>query len=62
MNWNARALHRVTAAARLRGIHPRHLWAAIRDGDLLAYKVGAWLWVRLEDVDAWIESTRFQPP
>jgi len=49
----------VSAAARARGVYARRLWAAIRTGRLPAFQVGHWLRVRLEDVDAWIDTQRY---
>jgi len=49
----------VKAAARARGVYAPRLWDAIRTGELAAFQVGQWLRVRLEDVDAWIQSRRY---
>jgi excisionase family DNA binding protein len=51
----------VKRAAELRGIYPPRLWRAIRRGQVPAYRIGAWLRVRLEDVDHWIDSQKFVP-
>jgi hypothetical protein len=54
-------LFTVSAAARARGLYARRLWNAIRAGDLPAFQVGHWLRVRIEDLDAWVESQRYDP-
>jgi excisionase family DNA binding protein len=49
------------AAARF-GIHPRRLRAAIREGDLSAFRPGERTqYVRVEDVRSWLEGHRVVP-
>ena len=43
------------------GIPPKRIRRAIRDGDLPAFRFGAWLRVRLGDAREWRERHRFRP-
>ncbi len=57
----AQELIPVRKAARATGISDRRLWTAIRNGDLAAYQIGGWKYVRMADLDAWIETKRYKP-
>jgi excisionase family DNA binding protein len=48
----------VGEAAKPWRIHPRHLWAAIRTGELIAYRIGDRWRVRPSDVVRWLEERR----
>ena len=52
----------VNKAARTLGVTSQRLRFAIRDGELPAFAIGAWLRVRLRDVRAWIETKRVALP
>ena len=52
----------IRQASQLRGITPPRLRKAIKDGELAGYQLGAWIRVRLCDVDSLIESMRYEPP
>lgn len=51
----------VRTASRLRGVTPKRLRVEIRTGALPAYQVGSWLFLRLKDVDEWLERMRYEP-
>ena len=51
----------IRSAAEARGLDPRCLWRAIREGQLKAYKIDHRYRVRLQDVDSWIEGSRYEP-
>jgi hypothetical protein len=61
-SYNKDALLPISIAARERSLHPKRLRAAIRSGSLPAFQVGAWLRVKLRDVDAWLNGQRYQAP
>jgi len=52
----------VSEAARRRGIYAPRIRRAIRSGALPGYRIGAWLRVRLPDVDAWLAAQRVGQP
>ncbi|MCP5059775.1 MAG: helix-turn-helix domain-containing protein [bacterium] len=52
----------IPATAKACGIHPRHLRKAVRDNQVPAFRVGAWLRVREEDVQRWLDTLRYVPP
>ena len=56
---NTQPLVTLATAARETGITRKRLRAAISAGALPAYQVGAWLRVRLGDVDRWLEFHRY---
>ena len=56
---NAYRLVTLATAARETGITRKRLRSAISYGALPAYQVGAWLRVRLADIDRWLEDHRY---
>ena len=56
---NAYRLVTLATAAHETGITRKRLRAAINYGSLPAYQVGAWLRVRLADIDRWLEDHRY---
>ena len=51
----------VAQAAKARGLPPRRVRSAIRNGELRAFVIGSWWRVRLRDLDNWIENHRYKP-
>lgn len=51
----------IRQAARRHGLNSHHFYRAIRRGELSAYRIGGWVRVRPNDVDAWIERCRIHP-
>ena len=56
---NGYPLVTLATAARETGITRKRLRAAISAGTLPAYQVGAWLRIRLADIDRWLEDHRY---
>jgi excisionase family DNA binding protein len=50
-----------TEAAERLGIVPRTLYRLIDEGHIPAYKMGRVLRVKVDDLDAFLETTRVQP-
>jgi excisionase family DNA binding protein len=56
---NSYRLVTLATAARETGITRKRLRAAVSDGTLPAYQIGAWLRIRLADIDQWLEDRRY---
>jgi excisionase family DNA binding protein len=56
---NSHRLVTLATAARETGITRKRLRAAVSDGTLPAYQIGAWLRIRLVDIDQWLKDRRY---
>jgi hypothetical protein len=59
---NVDPLLTVGALTRSLGIPRKRISAAIRSGALPAFQIGAWLRVRQQDAEAWLDRQRYRPP
>jgi excisionase family DNA binding protein len=51
----------LSQAAELTRLPVKRLRWAVRDGELPAYRFGAWRRIRCGDLEAWIQSHRVEP-